>query len=191
MEHSISAKYKNVLLRPIVENDLELLRHWRNDESNTTYLTKLDYITQKQQQDWYKRELSNKDSYIFAIEETELLNMLVGSISLYNFNGQTAEYGSIMIGEPMAHGKGIGFLALTLCIFIGFNKFNLETIVASVHEDNTAAVKTNDKVGFSICGRHPYKLGGHEHEIVIDKTTFFKIHTWLPEIETDTHPMSI
>ena len=182
MKHSFSAKYKNILLRPIYENDLESLRIWRNDSNLSEYLTKLDYITPEMQKAWYKRDNEDKNTYTFAIAETHTIGRVIGSVALYNFYDTTAEFGRAMIGEPLARGKGYGFLATVLALQLGFECFNLQTITASVHEDNIAAIKAYEKSGFKICGKHQYKHDGYELEIIADKNLFVKLHSFLPEI---------
>jgi len=181
MKHSFVVQHKNVLLRPIKKDDLESLRNWRNDVQSVKYLAKLDYITPEMQLKWYKKDLADTGCYTFAIEELEI-SEVVGSISLYNFRGKTAEMGRALIGSS-ARGKGIGFLATALCLYLGFYRLGFESITASVHEDNIAAKKAYEKCGFQIVGKHKYADGGEELEISIEKDYFFEFHTFLSDIQ--------
>ena len=182
MKHFLSAQYKQLLMRPVRETDLEYLRVWRNDKENTPYLKKLDYITPDMQAAWYKRDLTDEDCYTFAIEETSILNRLVGSMSLYNFKSTTAEFGRALI-DPEARGKGLGFLATVMCLQIGFCKLNLDKIVAKVHEDNTFAIKAYEKSGFLVIGKHISQQGQFEIDIAVSKERFLKTHDFLPQIQ--------
>ena len=88
------------------------------------------------QENWFQKYLENEQEICFAIEETKELNRIVGSVSLYNFNGETAEIGKILIGDADAHGRGIGRLSLVMAMRIGFEMLKLKTIVSSVHRNN-------------------------------------------------------
>lgn len=182
MKQNIFSSYKNVDLRPLNENDLELLRIWRNDANNSKYMQPLKYITSEMQINWFENYLSNSDLYTFSILENNVLNRLVGSVSLYNFNKISAEYGKIMVGDPEAHGKNIGKNAICLCLHIGFTEFNLEKITASVHEKNIPAFKIDQQVGFSVIGRHFYNNEGDELELAISKSEFYKRNPELKNI---------
>ena len=182
MKHTITASYKNVRLRPMNVEDLDALRTWRNDQKFTQYLSPIDEITPEAQLQWYKNDLENPDSYTFAIDEATELNRFVGSVGLYNFTKDSAECGRFLIDKTTS-GRGIGFLAMTLCLFIGFEKLALKCITAVVHENNTSALKTDQKGGFVIIGEHPYKLGGKEIEIAAERDYFYKLHSFLNMIE--------
>lgn len=148
MEHSYSIKYKNVFLKPLCKNDIELLRTWRNDKYNTKFLRQIPYITREAQIMWFEKYLKNEDEICFAIEECQELNRLVGSLSLYNFNGDVAEFGKILIGDIEAHGRKIGYNATKAVLKIAFDVLNLKKVVLEVYENNLAAKKIYEKAGF-------------------------------------------
>jgi len=175
----------------VYEDDLEFLRTWRNDTELTKYLSNLDYITQDKQLKWYEQDIKETDCYTFAIEETELLKRIVGSVALYNLNKQTSEFGRIIIGDKEARGKGMGFLATVLCLYLGFTEIGLERIMANVHEDNAVAIKAYKRAGFKICGQHVYEYGGYELEIAITKVDFSKVHDFLSKITVQCEGGSI
>jgi len=183
MIHTLSAGYKNVMLCPVSDDDLESLRVWRNDPENTRYLAKIDHITSGQQRKWYERDNADTDCYTFAIKETRILNKTVGSVALYNFIDKSAEFGRFLIGDINARGKGIGFLGTVLCLYIGFYKIGLSYITAYVHEENIPALKAYTKAGFNICDKIPDKNSGDELEIKVERIGFFEKHSFLSEIE--------
>ena len=167
MDHSYGASYQNVRLRPLEKRDIEQLRIWRNDPSQTRFLRPLGFITPEMQEKWFANYRENEDEITFAVEETELLHKMVGSVALYNFRGDTAEIGKIQIGEEKAHGLGIGKRTLEMACWIGFRTLGLKKIVSSVHRENLAAYRNNQKVGFVVAGNHPACVGGVEDEIEI------------------------
>ena len=180
--HMLKVKYKNTLLRPIEEKDLEPLRIWRN-ETKTHFLRQLDYITPEMQSEWFKKNNADESCYMFAIEEIRDLNRLVGSVALYNINGDTCECGRILIGDNEAHGRGIGYLAITLVLYLGFEKLGLNKIIADVYADNIPARKNNTKAGFEIVGRHIDNDGYEILEIAVTKGDFYGKHGFLDELE--------
>ena len=165
MEHNYYAIYKNIKLRPLKKEDIELLRIWRNDTKATKFLRNIGYITPEMQNEWFNIYLKNDKEIIFAIEETSDLNRIVGSVSLYDIQNDIAEIGKIQIGDKDAHGRGIGRIALVMAMCIGFKKLNLEKVIAEVHQDNISAHKNDMKIGFKITGKRPSHVGGFEDEI--------------------------
>ena len=182
MKHQYSAVYDNVRIRPLEKSDIENLRKWRNSEDKTQYLRKISYITPQMQEEWYERYLKNTDEVTFAIDETKDLNRMVGSVSLYNFNGNTAEIGKIQIGDEEANGRGIGRKSLVMAMSIAFKMMNIDKIVGSVHQENIAAHKNDIRIGFQIVGKHEAPMGGIEDEIEIDEKKLMEVNTYVDKI---------
>ena len=65
MNHDYYQENKNVRIRPLLRKDLESLRKWRNDKSNTTFLRTIPYITKEMQINWYDGYLLKNDELIF------------------------------------------------------------------------------------------------------------------------------
>lgn len=102
------------------------------------------------QQKWFKNYLQNNDELSFAIVETQALNRMVGSLSLYNFSEQSAEFGKMLIGDVEAHGRSVGYHAIRAVLDIAFNALTLEKVFLYVYEDNKIAAHLCDKIGFKI-----------------------------------------
>lgn len=114
MNHQYHASYENIMLRPLERKDIENLRVWRNDATQTRFLRKIDHITPEMQEKWYESYLKDNDTIAFAIEETEHLHRMVGSLSLYDFREEQAEIGRLQVGDMEARGHGIGGKSLSL-----------------------------------------------------------------------------
>ncbi len=182
MKHNYGAFYQNVKLRPLERKDIECLRIWRNDSTKTQFLRRIEKITPNMQEIWYNNYLLNSDEFIFAIEETEKLCRVVGSVALYNFKNEMAELGRIQIGDDEAHGLGIGKKSLVLTSAIGIYQMKLKKIVSSVHQENMPAYKNNMKVGFIVAGSHAASMGGIEDEIVICEKRLREVNEWVSQI---------
>lgn len=185
MYHNYSARFGNVLLRPLMTEDIENLRVWRNNMHQTRFLRPVGHITPEMQQKWFEKYLENENEITFAIVETKDLNRMVGSVALYDFNGDVAEIGKIQIGDPEAGGRGLGRISLVLAMWIGFRKLGLKKIIASVHQENIAAHKNDMKIGFKIVGTHPSIVGGTEDEIEIDEARLCEVNAYTSAIELD------
>ena len=167
MDHSYSAAFDNVELRPLRKDDIEFLRNWRNDPINTRFLSKLPFITPEMQKKWFESYLSNDDEIIFAIVENQKLNRIVGSFSLYNFGENDVEFGKFLIGDAEAHGRNIGYNTLTAMNNIVFDHMNMETIKLHVFKDNLPAVKIYTKAGFKTVSEYTAENGLVEYEMIL------------------------
>lgn len=148
MNHSFKACFKNVLLRQVLEEDLERLRNWRNEKTNCLFLRKLPYISREKQLDWYSNYLSNQDELFFSIVEQYSLNRLVGSLAFYNFTVDSVEFGKFLIGDNDAHGKKIGVNSMFAALDFVFLSFNIKIVYLNVYKENTPALCVYKKVGF-------------------------------------------
>lgn len=182
MKHNICAEYKHVRIRPLCESDLEHLRMWRNDKTMSKFLRPIDEITPEMQRNWFEKEAADNTSATFAIEEINELNRIVGSVAVYDIEGEKAEVGKIVVGDPEAKGKKIGYYGLLLAMYVGYKKLGISEFIGEVHEDNMSA-KTNDlRMGFIVTGKHPFINGGYELEMRLPEEHFYEVHNFLDEI---------
>lgn len=93
MQHSFWVEYDNVLIRQIREADIEQMRLWRNSANISKYLRPIGEITQEMQLEWFHQYLMDENNLTFAIEETERLHRMVGTVSLYDFHGSESNCG--------------------------------------------------------------------------------------------------
>lgn len=182
MQHSFCASYNNVMVRQIQEKDLEFLRIWRNDSSNSRYLNPIPYITQEMQQKWYKDYLNDDTILTFGIVETELFNRLVGSVSIYDFSGGESNCGKTMIGDAEARGHGLGFWGEVIALHIGFQKLGIKKYITDVHEDNAASQKMTARLGFQKIGNHSFVNGGFQDDFEMSYERFYSVHPYLLDV---------
>ena len=183
MKHDFEVYYKNLKLRQIKYDDIELLRIWRNDKIATRFLRPIGEITQQMQESWYNSYLNNKNELALVIEECKEINSVIGSISLYDFNGSEAEFGKFMIGNARAHGKGYGRQSLVMALKLGFETLNINRILAEVHTDNIAAYSNYIRVGCRVIGTVPSCVGGLEYKLEIDRQAVKTANLYYDEIE--------
>lgn len=177
------ASYKHVTVRPIGENDIEKLRLWRNNQEIKKFLSPIPEITKEMQENWYRSYLTDSNVITYAIDECEELNRMVGTVSLYDFDGCIARAGKTIIGDPDARGKNMGYLGETLALYIGYQKMGISKYLTEVHEDNIVSQKMAYKIGFRRVGKHKFGTFGYEDDFVVTKSFFEEIHDFLPEVK--------
>lgn len=182
MQHTYTALYHGIKIRPLTKKDIENLRIWRNDIEQTKFLRPIGKISSEMQEKWFKDYLMDKNQIIFAIEETHDLHRLVGSLALYDFNETEAEIGKIQIGDKEAHGRGIGRKSLAMACKIGFEHLKLTQIIAFVHQHNIASHSNFDRLGFEKIGIQDSVVGGIEDKVSINYYTFKNVNSYVNDI---------
>jgi len=150
LNHEYCKFNENVRIRPLVREDLESLRNWRNDVANTVFLRRIPFITKEMQISWFEKYLLKKDELIFAIDEIESINGIVGSLSLYDIKEDECVIGKILIGNTENRGRGIGHLALEAALDVAINQLGISRILLYVYRENSIALKLYKKIGFKI-----------------------------------------
>lgn len=171
MEHKFCASYKEIGIRPLRQSDIELVRTWRNDKQLSKFLTPIRQITQEMQEDWFKDYRNDSDTVFFAVEDL-IAQAAIGTVALYGFEGLSCSVGKIVIGEPSARGKGIGYQALLMALCVGISEFHIEEFRLWVHEDNAPALNLYRKVGFEEVQRREFYGNGFEIGMVISSLDF-------------------
>ena len=172
MKHNYSVQYDNLMLRPLEEHDIENLRNWRNDPETTKFLRPISYITKEMQEKWFQSYLDNPSETAFAIVETEKLNRMIGSVSLYDLTENSAEIGKFMIGDTEARGCGSGSKSIAAAVYIAFIQMGLKKVISSIHRENIPSYKSFAKIGFQKIGSHPCVVDGIEDEFELLASDF-------------------
>ena len=166
MKHDFCAELDDILIRPLHRYDIEYLREWRNDSEIGRFLRPIEHITEQMQEDWFGSYLEEPDVYYFAIDFKK--KRTVGSLALYDFDDNRCQIGRVMIGDSDAHGHGVARCAFLMAMGIANTYLDINEFYLSVHEDNLAARKIYDKLGFHVTDKHPFVNGGSEYEMILD-----------------------
>ena len=146
-----------VTLRPLVREDIEMLRKWRNQESIRNSFVFNDKITSEQQAQWFEKyDADDTDCMFIALYEDEP----VGASALYNISREdnSAEFGRLMLGDVKRRGLGLGRRFTQLTAQMGFDVLNLRRIYLEVFEENAYALKIYEGLGYRVTG-HTIKSG--------------------------------
>lgn len=120
---------------------------WMNDPNVNMYLESRGHYTLEMLKSYIEQQYQNK-IYFWGIHLKDS-NKHIGNIKIDPINKETnsGEYG-ILMGDSTNWGKGYGKEASTRIINYCFNELQLSKITLGVVEDNIAAVKLYEKLGF-------------------------------------------
>lgn len=151
MKLKYKIKGKNISLYTIEENNIEQIRIWRNQKEVKDYFIYDKTISKEQQIKWYKKYSENSNDYMFMIYNHKI-NKNIGCISMLNYNtdNKSIEIGRVFIGDLDNRNKGYGIEALKLICKLAYKIYDLNKIFLEVISTNKIAIKTYEKVGFTI-----------------------------------------
>jgi len=143
-----------VRLRLLEEADLPMTLAWRNQDHIRKWFVHSDVINPDQHRRWYEGYRERDDDFVFVIEEVETLHRPIGQASVYRIDrsAKRAEFGRLMIGDPMAAGRGLARKATALLLAESTKEWGLERISLVVRPCNQAAIGLYQKCGFQPCG---------------------------------------
>ncbi|MBE5852720.1 MAG: GNAT family N-acetyltransferase [Lachnospiraceae bacterium] len=158
MNHRYCALCEDILIRPLKVEDIELIRMWRNDKSLSKYLKPIAEITPEQQLLWYRKYEEDKNIIFFTIVHTKE-KRCIGTVALYNFDGDNCELGKIVIGDNSMQGKGVGYRSALMAMCIGFTYFEIDSYRLQVFLENDTAYSLYLKSGFKEVKRYKVEMG--------------------------------
>lgn len=158
-EHTIRLQGERVVLRPMTEDDWNILVKWNNDP-DVLYYSDGDYSTGYDLQEVQRiyRGVSQK-AFCFIIEvdgvpvgECWLQQMNLERI-LEKYPEKDCRRIDLMIGEKRLWGQGLGTDAIRTLTKFGFNDEKADIIFGLVGDYNMRSVKAFQKAGYRIGAR--------------------------------------
>lgn len=140
-----------VELKAITENDLEMVRQWRNHPDVAQYMLSQEQISTELQVQWFKQLQQRTDSVVFV---AFYKNVPLGVANAKALNGLSImasddiEPGVYMAPESRYRGTLLAFapaLALNQTLF---ERTGCKRLVAHVITSNTAAIRFNQTMGY-------------------------------------------
>ena len=128
------------------EEDLELIRYWRNQDFIRLTMQFSEYITPKMQKDWFHK-INNPLNYYFIINYK---NKKIGLINCKNtdIDSRIAE-GGIFIWDENFFGTPIPVLASLTMMESVFEVFQSgDASIVTVRKDNSRAIVYNKNLGY-------------------------------------------
>lgn len=137
----------NVALKRITQNDIELIREWRNLEHVRKFMEYRDYITAEMQAGWFE-SVNNKNNLYFLIHNEG------GKKGVINAKNIDWEKKTFEVGLFMGYEKetiSVTPILATLCFFDAFIlKLHFQKIFMKIHTDNLKAVHFDLSLGCKI-----------------------------------------
>ena len=131
------------------KRDLEFIRRLRNE--NRQHFLDSNYISEQDQQRWYKSYLLKNDDQMFVLENN---GISVGCGALYNIdiNKKKAEVGRFVI-DKSHRGKGYGGILIRLIEEMALSKFEIKELYLEVLAANIPAILLYKRMGYKEVGR--------------------------------------
>ncbi len=154
--------YAKFSLRPIEENDLDIVLKWRNTERIRINMYHDHLITKEEHGRWFQKLMSADDSQFLIFERgaTPVGVVSFSQIDRKNGNGKWGFY----IGEENMP-KGTGFSMGVLGVNYAFEKMNLRKLSGEAFAFNASSILFHNRLGFRFEGqlrKHVLKQGKHE-----------------------------
>ena len=139
---------KTVYLRPITDEDTNLIIKWRNSDAVRPYFIYQKPFTKEGHEKWMETMIRSGLGYQFIVCRIED-DMPVGCTYLRDYDRENSkiEYG-VFLGSEDVKGKGIGTEILGLTLEFAFGELDVHKVFARAFADNGASVGSFLKGGF-------------------------------------------
>ena len=158
--------FSSLTIRPITEEDTDLILLWRNHPSVVKNFIYRRPFTREGHLTWMREQVATGKVVQFIVEAD---GEPVGSVYLRDVDTvhKKAEFG-IFIGSEKARGKGYGTRATRLILKHAFEVMKLNRVFLRVFSDNKEAIRCYEKAGFSKEGlfREDVILEGRPYDIL-------------------------
>ncbi|MFO8130068.1 MAG: GNAT family N-acetyltransferase, partial [Bacteroidales bacterium] len=134
-----------ITLRRLTEDDLELVRKWRNSEKIRRFMEYRDEITADMQKEWFK-SITNKDNFYFIIEyKGEKIGLI--NTSNADYNDMSSE-GGIFLWDDTYYETFVPVWASLLLLETSIFVLNARRSYIKTLKDNERAKKLNARLGY-------------------------------------------
>ena len=147
---------QKVRLRLLEPADLPTTLGWRNQDANRQWFFNSSVISESVHEAWFRDYRDRDDDFVFIIEDTEQQNGPIGQASVYHVDpaGKRAEFGRLVIGEPVARGRGLAREAVNLLARFAFDDLQLSELYLQLKAGNSAAGALYESCGYRVVDRN-------------------------------------
>jgi RimJ/RimL family protein N-acetyltransferase len=135
------------------EEDLELVRNWRNHPSITRYMVYREHITPEMQKEWFKTVNNNFNLYFIIEYKGKKIGLINGKD--IDWEAKTMETG-IFIWDKYYRKTHIPTLCTMIFAEVGVSIWGI-TPTATILKNNEKALKYNKMLGFKVIEDDPEK----------------------------------
>lgn len=149
MQREIVLSGKHIALAVMTEADQPKFQEWLQNPVLREQIDDARVPTMEDQKKWFLR-VQNPDRKFFSLI-TVPDGTLIGNCGFVDIDQAKHEATlRITIGDSASHSKGYGTEAVGLLLQHGFGEMGLKRILLKVLKSNLRAVKTYEKVGFTV-----------------------------------------
>lgn len=136
-----------VMLERLKEDDIELVRQWRNSDQVRLNMVCKDVISADQQLNWYKSINNPENNYMLIHCKGEKIGVV--NDKNINWKERSSETG-IFIGRPEYLYTCTPFFISVAGVEINFHYFKWQKQYAHILKSNTNAIKYNLQLGYNL-----------------------------------------
>ena len=155
-----------VVLHRLENDQIELIRSWRNDKKIMKFMFYKGEITPEMQKEWFAA-IDNEQNYFFLIlykgSPVGLIN-----ISSIDWESKTA-YTGLFIYDDKFLASDVPAMASLAMLDVFFLLFDIQSVYAKVKGNNKTAHNYNSSLGFSRTKKIEYGLG---YEYMLQKEIY-------------------
>ena len=158
---------KDIELVPLTENDIELVREWRNSPEVSQYMYTEDPISKEQQEKWFKKISQEETSKYWIIKYD---NNKIGVANLADIDRRNSKcFWGFYLGDSSIRGQGIGAKIEYNVLKYVFEEIKLNKLCGEVFSFNEKVVKMHEKFGFRREGylRNHIQKSNKFHDVVV------------------------
>ncbi|RUO43777.1 UDP-4-amino-4,6-dideoxy-N-acetyl-beta-L-altrosamine N-acetyltransferase [Aliidiomarina taiwanensis] len=135
-----------VTIKPLAEDDLEMVRNWRNSPEIAQHMLDQRYITAEGQRKWFEG-LQQDQSRAYWVAWFK--NEPIGVVSLVNIsrNEGTAEPGMYIYPEQYRNNI-VPFCVAFILNDYAFEELGLSLLFGKIFTDNKASIRFHEKCGY-------------------------------------------
>ncbi len=139
---------ERIYLRPIVEDDTDMVLEWRNSENVVKNFIYRKQITKSEHLEWLKNKVDKGLVHQFIICDN-VGDTPYGCVYIPHFDDENnkAECG-IFLGDNKNRPRGIGAEAMKMVLDYCFEQLNVHKVVTRVLAFNKASLKMNERAGY-------------------------------------------
>lgn len=141
-----SIAFEDVIVRKFCADDIANKVNWINDTENNTYLHYDLPLEYKKTLAWFENIKNSTSRFDGVIECSNVPVGLIGLLGIDNTNKKAEYY--ICLGNKDYKGKGIAKKASIAVLNYAFKDLGLERIYLYTEEENFAAQKLFERIGF-------------------------------------------
>lgn len=161
---------QKIRLRPLEEDDLELLVQWMNDPEISHKVVGWDFpISLAEQKEWFKGSISNKKTKRWMIETLD--GQKIGVTGLWDIDWQSRQaLSAVKIGNTQLTGMGLGVDAIYTVMAYSFWQLGLNRLWGQIIEYNRPSYQ-------AYVGKCGWKVEGILRQAVYRENRYFNVYS--------------